>query len=157
MSLLSCPAFADDRCVSGDPFPNGTRVLPAIKVYTGEDGLSHITHAEISGFDVPFFKSNGTLTQTVLGPSVKLALVRGPANTKIPVRTGVGRVMFLTLQGSSTVVLPDGQEATASPGEVIIFDDASSKTGHGGRTGPCGYTAMSIAIPDGAPDIPVQK
>ena len=157
LSLLPLQARAGtSACKAGAPFENGTSVLPAIKVYTGADGMSHIQRTEIRGFTVPFF-SGGVLAETVLGPSLKVVLVHGPANGKIPVRTGIGRVMFLTLEGSSTVVLPSGEEATASPGELIIFDDATSKSGHGGRTGPCGYTALSIALPDGAPDNPVQQ
>jgi hypothetical protein len=157
ISLLAGQACAEtEACASASPFPNGTVNLPVIKVYTGADGVSHIERSEVKGFTVPFF-SRGVLTETVLGPALKVVIVHGPANGTIPVRTGIGRVMFLTLEGSSTVVLPSGEEATALPGEVIIFDDASSKSGHGGRTGPCGYTALSIGIPDGAPDLAVQR
>jgi hypothetical protein len=157
LSLIASQArAAPEACTSAPPFPHGTAVLPAIKVYTGADGVSHIERTELKGIAVPFF-SGGVLTETVLGPSLKVVLVHGPPNGTIPVRTGIGRVMFLTLEGSSTVILPSGEEATVSPGELIIFDDASSKSGHGGRTGPCGYTALSIGIPDGAPDLAVQR
>jgi quercetin dioxygenase-like cupin family protein len=156
--LLAGQARAQNNACAPTPlFAHGTAVLPVIKVFTGADGVSHIGRTEIKGFAIPFFNSSGVLTQTVLGPSLKVVLVQGPANAQIPVRAGIGRVMFLILQGSSTVVLPNGEEATASPGEVIIFDDASSKTGHGGRIGPCGYTSLSIAIPDDAPDVAVQR
>jgi len=158
LGLISGQAHADTpSCPVASAFPQGIATLPAIKVYTGADGISHLARTELKGFSIPFFNSGGALTQTVLGPSLKAVLVQGPANADIPVRTGIGRVIFLILQGSLTVVLPDGEEATARPGELIIFDDASSKTGHGGRTGPCGYTSLSIAIPDGAPDLPVQR
>jgi len=157
-SLMARQAYASPAaCGAIAPLKLGGSPVPVIKVYTGADGVSHIDRAEIKGFALPFFHSGGMLTQTVLGPSLKVVIVQGPPNAQIPVRTGIGRVMFLTLQGSSTVVLPGGAEATASPGDLIIFDDASSKSGHGGRTGPCGYTALSIAIPDGAPDIAIQR
>ena len=160
LSLVAGQAHASaapSACGAAAPLQLGGSPVPVIKVYTGADGVSHIDHTEIKGFTVPFFNSGGVLTQTVLGPSLKVVIVQGPPNAEIPVRTGIGRVMFLTLQGSTTVVLPNGGEATASPGELIIFDDASSKSGHGGRTGPCGYTALSIAIPDSAPDIAIQR
>jgi hypothetical protein len=38
-----------------------------------------------------------------------------------------------------------------------MFDDADSRTGHGGRTGVCGYTALSIAVPPDAPMFAEQK
>ena len=160
--VFACPLAAQAHanpaaCESAARLELGAAPLPVIKVYTGVDGVSHIDHTEIKGFTVPFFQSGGVLTQTVLGPSLKVVIVRGPPNANMPVRIGIGRVMFLTLQGSTTVVLPSGEEATASPGDLTIFDDASSKTGHGGRTGPCGYTALSVAIPDGSPDIAVQR
>jgi hypothetical protein len=64
----------------------------------------------------------------------------------------LGKEIFLTIQGSSTLVLPNGQEQPVSPGTLVIFQDGGSKSGHGGRTGPCGYVALSIAFPDSAND-----
>ncbi len=45
-------------------------------------------------------------------------------------------------------VVPDGQEQAVTPGTVVIFEDGGSKTGHAGRTGPCGYVAIIIGCPD---------
>ena len=150
-------AAATNTCDTADLFAGGISRLPAIRVFTGADGVSHIEHRTIEGFNVPFFGSGKTLFETVLGPSAKVVLVNGPASQTIPVRAGIGRVMFLTLRGSSTVVLPTGEEMTATPGTLIVFDDADSRTGHGGRTGACGYTALSIGIPAGAPTFAEQK
>jgi hypothetical protein len=138
-------------------FPSDTRVLRTLHVYTGADGVSHIEEGRLEGVSLPFLKTGKTMTETFLGPAPKVALVHGPADETIPVRAGIERVMFLTLAGSSTIVLPNKEEATATPGTLTIFDDKASTTGHGGRTGPCGYTAISMPIPDSAPSIPLQK
>ena len=106
---------------------------------------------------MPFFKTGKVLTQTLLRPSLKVVLVQRPADEFIPIRAGIGRVMFLTLEGSSSFVLPDGEKATSFPGGLVVFDDKASKTGHGGRTGNCGYVALSISIPDGSPDFAEQR
>ena len=77
-------------CGAVAPLQLGGSPVPVIKVYTGADGVSHIERTEIKGFAVPFFNSGGVLTQTVLGPSLKVVVVQGPPSTEIPVRKGIG-------------------------------------------------------------------
>jgi hypothetical protein len=156
--LLGCsPCRAATACPTGGLFPSGTGLLDTVLVYTGADGVSHLKAVKVKGVVAPFLKSGQTAIHTALGPAERVTLTEGPPNAEIPIRAGSGRVLFLILKGSSTVVLPDGSEMTATPGMLVAIDDTASRTGHGGRSGPCGYVALSLAVPDGAPILAEQK
>ena len=154
---ISSPVLAAASCPSADLFAAGTGTLRTVLVYTGADGVSHLKAVEVKGVVTPFLKSGKSAIHTALGPAERVTLAEGPPDADIPIRAGGGRVLFLILKGSSTVVLPDGSEMTATPGMLVAIDDAASRTGHGGRTGPCGYVALSVAVPAGAPILAERK
>lgn len=125
-------------------FPAGVEVIKTIRVYTGPDGESHFEDKVTRGVTHPFFKTDKTVAQNIFGASPKVSLVSGPASQSWPARPG-GPGMFLGLAGSSFITLPNGQEREIAPGVLAVFEDQASKTGHGGRSGPCGYVTLSVA------------
>ncbi|WP_304164518.1 hypothetical protein [Phenylobacterium aquaticum] len=139
-------AQAAARCDAPTPplFPAGVEVIRTIRVYTGADGESHFEDKVTRGVTHPFFKTDKLVAQNIFGPSPKVSLVSGPADQAWPARPG-GPGMFLGLAGSSFVTLPNGEEREIAPGVLAVFEDQASKTGHGGRSGPCGYVTLSIA------------
>jgi hypothetical protein len=138
-------------CAKMLPFPNGIAVVTAIRVYTAPDGESAFEDLPIKSESKAFFKPGELFTHVDLGGAKKVQLVSGPPNVTIAFKPTPYKEMFLALQGESTIVLPNGQERKLSPGSLLIMDDQHSKTGHGGRTGPCGYLDLNIVPPDPAP------
>ena len=140
--LASCPAAV--------PFPDGVEAVKAIRVFKAANGESAFESVEFKGESKAYFKPGELFSHTLFANAAKVQIVSGPPNVTLPFHAPPGKEIFLTIQGSSTVVLPNGQEQTVLPGTVVIFDDGGSKTGHAGRTGPCGYVAINIAFPDSA-------
>ena len=143
-TLANCPAAV--------PFPDGVELVKAIRVYKASNGESAFETVEFKGESKAYFKPGELFSHTLLANTARVQLISGPANVVLPYHAPMGKEMFLTLQGSSTVVLPNGQEQAVLPGTLVIFQDGGSKTGHAGRTGPCGYVALNIVFPDGAND-----
>ena len=135
------PALA--KCPASVPFPKGVSVIKAVRVYTAADGESDFQTVTFTGEGKAYFKPGEIFTHTDLGASAKVQFVSGPPNVILKPHKAP-REMFLTIQGSSEIVLPSGKTYPVRPGTLVIFDDATSKSGHGGRTGPCGYVAINI-------------
>ena len=148
------PAGASDsalsHCPAAVPFPNGIEFVKAIRVYKAANGESAFETVEFKGESKAYFKPGEVFSHTLFANAAKVQIISGPANVVLPLHAPPGKEIFLTIQGSSTVVLPNGQEQAVLPGTVVIFDDGGSKTGHAGRTGPCGYVAINIVFPDSA-------
>lgn len=153
--IASASAAASDApvaaCSAAPPFPNGIQVVTALHVFTAANGESAFEDVTFNGYGKAYFKPGEMFFHTELGGAKKVQFVSGPANAVMPPHPTPYKEMFLTIQGSSAVVLPNGQERALTPGSLVIFDDAGSKTGHGGRTGPCGYVAINIVPADNAP------
>jgi hypothetical protein len=143
-TLASCPAAV--------PFPNGVEVVKAIRVYRAAAGESAFETVEFKGESKAYFKPGELFSHTLLANAAQVQIISGPANVVLPYHAPKGKEIFLTIQGSSTLVLPNGQEQAVLPGTLVIFQDGGSKTGHAGRTGPCGYVAINIVYPDSAND-----
>jgi len=141
-ALAACPAAV--------PFPNGVEVLKAIRVYKAANGESAFETVQFKGESKAYFKAGELFSHNLLANAAKVQIISGPANVVLPYHAPPGKEIFLTIQGSSTVVLPNGQEQAVVPGTLVIFDDGGSKTGHAGRTGPCGYVAVNVVFPDSA-------
>jgi quercetin dioxygenase-like cupin family protein len=137
-------------CPAAVPFPDGVEAVKAIRVFKAANGESAFESVEFKGESKAYFKPGELFSHTLFANAAKVQIVSGPPNVTLPLHAPPGKEIFLTIQGSSTVVLPNGQEQTVLPGTVVIFDDGGSKTGHAGRTGPCGYVAINIAFPDSA-------
>ena len=131
------------RCPASVPFPNGVAVIKAVRVYTAANGESDFETLTFTGEGKAYFKPGEIFTHNDLGASAKVQFVSGPPNVILKPHTAP-REYFLTIQGSSVIVLPSGKEYDVKPGTLVLFDDETSKTGHGGRTGPCGYVAINF-------------
>ena len=142
-NLATCPAAV--------PFSNGIEIVKAIRVYTAANGESAFEDVTFKGEGKAYFKPGEIFTHTELGGAKKVQLISGPANVILKPHPTPYKEMFLTIQGSSAIVLPNGEKRDLTPGALVIFDDATSKTGHGGTTGPCGYVAINVVPADEAP------
>jgi len=150
--MTAAPAAACER-PAVDLFSKGVRVVKVVHVFIGPDGESHIEDTTMTGQTHTVAGSQMLFEQTVLGPSSKVSLIAGPGGVKLPTHPSP-RSLYLELAGSSFVSVASGDERELTPGTLAIFDDAGSKTGHGGRTGPCGYVALAIAVAPSATDAP---
>ena len=146
----SAPASAGKlgECPAATPFPTGIEVVKAVRVYTAASGDSAFETVTFTGEGKAYFKPGEVFTHIDLGAAKKVQFVSGPAGAVLKPHATPYKELFLTIQGSSTIVLPSGQEYAVNPGTLVIFDDVGSKTGHGGRTGPCGYVAINIIPAD---------
>ena len=139
---------AAPACPAAVPFPAGIEMIKAVRVYTAADGESAFEELSFKGEGKAYFKPGELFFHNEFGDAQKVQLVSGPPNIILGPHPTPYREMFLTIQGQSSVVLPNGQSRDLTPGSLVIFDDATSKTGHGGRTGPCGYIAFNIVPAD---------
>ena len=133
-----------------DVFTSGVKVVKVVHVFTGPDGESHIEDTVMTGQSHTMANIAMPFEQTVLGPSSKVSLISGPGGVTLPTHPSP-RTIYLEIAGSAFVSVPSGEERELLPGTLAIFDDPTSKIGHGGRTGPCGYVALAIAPPTSAP------
>ena len=140
------PASTDtalSHCPASVPFPNGISIIKAVRVFTAANGESDFETITYTGEGKAYFKPGEIFTHNDLGASAKVQFVSGPPNVILKPHKAP-REYFLTIQGSSVIVLPSGKEYVVNPGTLVLFDDETSKTGHGGRTGPCGYVAINF-------------
>lgn len=142
-ALGGLPAHAAD-CPAAPPFAGGLHVIEATRVYTNAAGVSDFAPVTLKADGKAYFKPGELFYSLSFGAATKVQIVAGPANVVLPQHPSPGYEMFLTIQGQSVVTLPDGREKVLVPGSLVIMDDMASKTGHGGRSGPCGYVAVQI-------------
>ncbi len=140
-------ATAATTCAPALLFNDGIEVTKAVRVYTASDGQSAFEDVTYKGGSKAYFKPGELFAHVNFGAATKVQLVQGPPNVVLAAHPSPYKEMFMTLQGSSTVVLPSGARFEMRPGVLMIFDDMTSKTGHGGLTGPCGYVALNIVPP----------
>jgi len=126
--------------------------MKAIRVYKAANGESAFETVEFKGESKAYFKAGELFAHNLLANAARVQIISGPANVVLPYHAPPGKEIFLTIQGSSTIVLPNGMEQAVVPGTLVIFQDGGSKTGHAGRTGPCGYVAVNVVFPDSAND-----
>jgi mannose-6-phosphate isomerase-like protein (cupin superfamily) len=119
--------------------------LDGYRIFTGADGTSQVEPYHVAAKIVPMLKTGKQLQiiQLPNSPSRGNEIVVGPANVELPLHPTPYKEMFIMLGGSVTLKTKTFH-ADLGPGSVMLFDDAASKDGHGGRTGPCGYVSMSI-------------
>ena len=131
-------------CQPAVPFADGLRVVKGVRVVLGKNGESDFVPLKLDAATKAYFKPGELFASINFGAASKVQIVAGPANATLPYHASLGYEMFLTVQGSSTVVLPDGREQEVTPGTLVVMEDMGSKTGHAGRTGPCGYVAFQL-------------
>ncbi len=162
LALASCvmllgaasTALAAETCPPALPFPNGVEVFKAVRVYTAANGESAFEDVTFKGASKAYFKPGELFAHVNFGPATKVQLVAGPPNVKLASHPSPYKEIFMTLQGESAVILPSGAKLALTPGVMVIMDDMSSKTGHGGSTGPCGYVALNIVPPPASDQVP---
>lgn len=151
-ALVPSPASAAAPCPAAAVFPDGLRVVSAVRVVTGPGGESAFVPARLDAATHAYFKPGELFAAIDFKGAQRVQIVAGPPDVDLPYHASLAYEMFLTIQGSSTVILRDGQRRDIGPGMLVIMEDMGSKTGHAGRTGPCGYVALQI-VPT-APIVP---
>jgi hypothetical protein len=154
LSAFASEAFAAPACTPAVPFPKGVEIVKAVRVFTAANGESAFETLTFKGASKAYFRPGELFAHVNFGPASKVQLVAGPPNVTLAPHPSPYKEMFMTLQGLSTVVLPSGDRLEMGPGVMVIFDDMTSKTGHGGLTGPCGYVALNIVPPPGSDLVP---
>lgn len=149
-ALAHAPAPASHRPAAGSvcpgppPFADGFRVLDAVRVVKGASGESEFVPLSLTAVTRAYFKPGELFASLNFGPAEKVQIVSGPPNVTLPFHASLGYEVFLTIQGSSTVVLPNGQQRMLRPGSLVIMEDMGSTHGHSGVTGPCGYVSVQM-------------
>jgi hypothetical protein len=146
--LARSPAYAAaaPSCPAVSAFGLGLDHLAGYRVYVGPDGNTAVEPYQITAKRVPMLKTGKKLSILALPLAPKRGdeIVVGAPDVDIPMHPAPAPEMFIMLSGSVVVYTPHFH-AELFPGSVLFFDDVGSKTGHGGRTGKCGYISLSIA------------
>lgn len=136
--------------------PGVDRIL-AYRIYTGPDGHAKLEKVYFVGKRQPFFdKEKGLFSvEGVQVNKESVAFLQGrlahvniynaPGDVDLPAHTSPGSELFLILRGTSTMYLHDGTRHTFGPGDIVIFEDTTG-SGHSGRTGPEGFTAVNLSF-----------
>ena len=137
---------APAACPATTAFADTLDHFEGYRVFTGKDGDSEVAPYRIDARQVPLLKTGKILGIIDLPTAPKRAVqvVIGPPNVDLPLHAAPYREMFIMLAGSVTLSTAKFK-AELKPGSVLLFEDVDAKVGHGGRTGPCGYTSLSIA------------
>lgn len=136
---------AHPRCGGGTvDIARGVDVVEAWRGYKGADGQSHMERVSIPGTKSVHYGGKVHVTVFDLGHPSGAAFVYGEPNMEIPVHPVPYKESFIILSGSSEVVMPDGQVVKLSPGSMLTSEDLGTP-GRGGRSGPCGYVALSLS------------
>lgn len=122
----------------------GVDVVEAWRGYKGADGQSHLERVKIPGKHSVHYDGKVRVTVFALGDPSGAAFVYGEPNMEIPVHPVPYKETFIILSGSSEVHMPDGQVVRLSPGSMLMSEDLDTP-GRGGRSGPCGYVALSLS------------
>ena len=135
---VSCPATA--------AFTTALDHLDGYRVFTGPDGDSAVEPLRIDARIVPLLstgKKLGVLDLPKSGPRQPQIFI-GAADVDLPLHPAPYKEMFILL-GGSLIFKTAKFSAAMKPGSVLLFEDVTARTGHGGHIGPCGYVSLSIA------------
>ena len=138
------PPVPSTTCPPAAAFPIDIRVTQVVRVRTGANGESMFEAATLEASGHDYFHPGQTFFSIDFGAASKVQLVQSPPNVTFPWHPSPGYEAFLTIAGSSFVLLRDGSERELTPGTLVIMEDMESTTGHGGRTGPCGSVTIQI-------------
>ena len=144
-ALFPAMAHAAPACQAVSPFNLSLDHLDGLRLYKGPDGDTEVAPLRIDARHVPMLKTGKSLAIIDLpGPGKRGdEIVVGQPNVDIALHAAPYKEMFVMLSGSVTVTTKKFH-TEMYPGSVLLFDDVGAKTGHGGRTGPCGYISLSI-------------
>jgi mannose-6-phosphate isomerase-like protein (cupin superfamily) len=151
--LAGAPAFADEpmhaACPAFDPATYSLKVLRNYRVYTDPaTGDSKVEQVPIPIQETPLLKTGKILKLFDFGPAKRVEIVIAPADLDLPLHPAPYKERFLTLAGSTDMVVADGTKIHLGPGDMVTMDDMTSKSGHGGRIGPCGYIDLDMRPAD---------
>lgn len=149
--LANAPAFAEPNaaCPAFDPATYSLKVLRNYRVYTDTTtGDSKVEQVPIPIKETPLLKTGKILKLFDFGPAKRVEIVIAPADLDLPLHPAPYRERFLMLAGSTDMVVADGTKIHLGPGDMVTMDDVASKTGHGGRIGPCGYIDLDMTPAD---------
>ncbi len=151
--LASAPALAGEPthagCPAFDPATYSLKVLRNYRVYTDPaTGDSKVEQVPIPIKETPLLKTGKILKLFDFGPAKRVEIVIAPADLDLPMHPAPYRERFLMLAGSVEMDVADGTKIAMVPGDMVTMDDVASKTGHGGRIGPCGYIDLDMTPAD---------
>ena len=147
--LASTPALAADpakaACPAFDPATYSMKVIRNYRVYTDPTtGDSKVEQVPIPIKETPLLKTGKILKLFDFGPAKRVEIVIAPPDLDLPLHPAPYRERFLVLAGSVEMDVADGTKVAMVPGDMVSMDDVASKTGHGGRIGPCGYIDLDM-------------
>lgn len=122
----------------------GVEVVEAWRGFKGADGQSHLERVQVPGTKGVYYGGKVRVTIFDLGDPTGASFVYGEPNMEIPVHPVPYKETFIILSGSSEVHMPDGQIVPLSAGSMLMSEDLGTP-GRGGRSGPCGYVALSLS------------
>jgi mannose-6-phosphate isomerase-like protein (cupin superfamily) len=151
--LANAPAFAGEpmhaACPAFDPATYSLKVLRNYRVYTDPaTGDSKVEQVPIPIKETPLLKTGKILKLFDFGPAKRVEIVIAPADLLLPMHPAPYRERFLVLAGSVEMDVADGTKIAMVPGDMVSMDDVASKSGHGGRIGPCGYIDLDMVPVD---------
>jgi hypothetical protein len=125
-------------------------IVEAWRAFKGSDGKSHFERVGIHGTKGVYYAGKVHVTVFDLGHPSGASLVYGEPDMEIPLHPVPYRETFLILSGSSETITPEGETLHLGPGTMFTSDDVGPP-GRRGRTGPCGYVALSLAYKTSPP------
>jgi hypothetical protein len=143
--FLNATAFANSNDPFAERFGPGRTSISAWLIFPGSDGESHLKSIEMSVAEKDFFGVQNGLKKYFESHPDHVQIFSAPGGIDLPWHTTPRKEMFITLRGSSTLILGDGTRKDFGSGEIVIFEDNVGR-GHAGKTGPEGYTAINIDL-----------
>ena len=114
-------------------------MMQVIRVYTGDDGESHLEELELP------YEKIAEAERTAMQGATGIQFRRAPVGNFQDFHVAPRRQYVITLQGQAEIGLGDGSKRIFNPGDVLLADDL---TGRGHTTAVAGdVTRVSIAIP----------
>ena len=113
--------------------------MQAVRIYTGEDGESHIEELELP------FEQVGHAMRTAVQPATGVQFSRLKPSQLVDFHTAPRRQYVITLQGQVEIGLGDGSRRIFNVGDIELCEDL---TGRGHTTRSVGdVDRVSVAIP----------
>ncbi len=113
--------------------------MQAVRIYTGEDGESHIEELELP------FEQVGHAMRTAMQPATGVQFSRLKPSQLVDFHTAPRRQYVITLQGQVEIGLGDGSRRIFNVGDIELCEDL---TGRGHTTRSVGdVDRVSVAIP----------
>ena len=113
--------------------------MQVVRVYTGEDGESHLEELELP------YEKIADAEVTAMRAASGVQFRRAPSGTFLDWHRAPRRQYIITLDGQMEIGLADGSTRIFNPGDVLLADDLTGR-GHTTRA-VGGRTRVALAIP----------